>query len=130
MNASEKKMDNNRQEQIEALDVLKGFNEKLLKNMKIIVKELSGARLEDTDKFLNAIIDAMNWEIQVVNGTMSLLNQGENRIDKTEFNNVIIELNSAIESKCDEEMAQKFEAAIPMFEKLQKATIIVLNMEK
>ena len=70
MNASEKKMDNNRQEQIEALDVLKGFNEKLLKNMKIIVKELSGARLEDTDKFLNAIIDAMNWEIQVVNGTM------------------------------------------------------------
>lgn len=43
--------------------------------MHIIVKELSGNRLEDTDKFLKAIVDAMNWEIAVMNGTMTLLNE-------------------------------------------------------
>lgn len=44
-------MEDNRKEQIEALEVLLEFNERLVKNMKIIVKELSGKRLDDTDKF-------------------------------------------------------------------------------
>ena len=38
-------MEDNRKEQIEALEVLLEFNERLVKNMKIIVKELSGKRL-------------------------------------------------------------------------------------
>ena len=35
-------MEDNRKEQIEALEVLLEFNERLVKNMHIIVKELSG----------------------------------------------------------------------------------------
>lgn len=53
-------MENTKKEQQEALETLVEFNERLLKNMKIIVKELSGKRLDDTDKFLKAIVDAMN----------------------------------------------------------------------
>ena len=53
-------MEDNRKEQIEALEVLLEFNERLVKNMKIIVKELSGKRLDDTDKFLKSIVDAIN----------------------------------------------------------------------
>ena len=45
-------MQSTREEQKEALETLVEFNERLLKNMKIIVKELSGARLDDTDIFL------------------------------------------------------------------------------
>lgn len=41
----------NRAEQKEALETLLEFNERLLKNMRIISKELSGARLDDTDIF-------------------------------------------------------------------------------
>lgn len=44
-------MEDNRKEQLEALEVLGEFNERLVKNMKIIAKELSGSRLDDTDKF-------------------------------------------------------------------------------
>ena len=40
-------MQSTREEQKEALETLVEFNERLLKNMKIIVKELSGARLDD-----------------------------------------------------------------------------------
>ena len=63
-------MEDNRAEQKEALETLMEFNTRLVKNMEIITKELSGARLEDTDAFLEDIIKAMNWEIQVMNGTM------------------------------------------------------------
>ena len=38
--------------------------------MRIISKELSGARLDDTDIFLEGILKAINWEIQVLNGTV------------------------------------------------------------
>lgn len=52
-------MEDNRAEQIEALQVLEEFNGRLVKmNMEIIVKELSGERLDDTDQFLKGIIDA------------------------------------------------------------------------
>lgn len=120
-------MENNRQEQIEALEVLLEFNERLVKNMKIIVKELSGARLDDTDKFLKSIIDAINWEIQVVNGTMEVLNDGQERINKEEFNKVISTLSAAIEQKNDAEMAQAFEKVIPAFEQLGKSAAEVVK---
>lgn len=48
-------MEDNRAEQIEALQVLEEFNGRLVKNMEIIVKELSGERLDDTDQFLKGI---------------------------------------------------------------------------
>lgn len=75
-------MSENREEQKEALEVLLEFNDRLVRNMKIIVKELTDERMEDTDKFLDGIVQALNWEIQVVNGTMDLLNEGRIRIDK------------------------------------------------
>ena len=59
-------MEENRLEQKEALQTLVEFNERLVKNMNIIVKELSGQRLDDTDKFLKGILDAVNWEVQVM----------------------------------------------------------------
>ena len=54
-------MEDNKKEKIEALQVLTEFNERLVKNMKIIVKELSGERLDDTDNFLSAIVNAIAY---------------------------------------------------------------------
>ena len=75
-------MEDSREEQIEALKTLYEFNQRLLKNMRIVIKELSGERLDDTDNFVKGIIDAMNWDIEVMNGTMSVLNENEVRIEK------------------------------------------------
>lgn len=111
-------MEDNRQEQLEALEVLTEFNERLVKNMTILVKELSGARLDDTDKFLKAIVDGINWEIQVVNGTMDVLNEGTSRVDKESFNQSIVSLSKAVESKDDAKMAVEFEKVIPVFRQL------------
>ena len=79
-------MEDNRREQLEALEVLVEFNERLIKNVNILIKELSGARLEDTDQFVKGIVDAMNWEIAVFNGTKEVLGEGTIAIDKEEFN--------------------------------------------
>ena len=92
------------------MEVLIEFNDRVLKNMNIIVKELSGERLEDTNQFLKGIVDALNWEIEVVNGTMGLLNEGKERIQKDAFN-----------ANEDTAMAEAISALIPMFENLGAA---------
>ena len=119
-------MEDNRQEQVEALEVMAEFNGRLVKNLPILVKELSGNRLEDTEKFLKSIIDAINWEIQVVNGTMDVLNDGRARVDKEAFNEKIIAVGNAVASKDDEQMAEAFENVIPVFEQLGTAVQEVL----
>lgn len=111
-------MEDNRKEQLEALEVLGEFNERLVKNMKIIAKELSGSRLDDTDKFLKSIIDAINWEIQVVNGTLDVLNEGKERLNKEDFNAAVISLSNAINGNSDTEMAEEFRKITPVFEQL------------
>ena len=111
-------MEDNRKEQLEALEVLGEFNERLVKNMNIIAKELSGSRLDDTDKFLKSIIDAINWEIQVVNGTLDVLNEGKERLNKEDFNAAVISLSNAINDNSDTEMAEEFRKITPVFEQL------------
>lgn len=120
-------MEDNRKEQIEALEVLLEFNDRLVRNMNIIVKELTGKRLDDTDKFLKSIIDAVNWEIQVVNGTMEILNEGKERVNKESFNNTISALSEAIEENNDAKMAEEFKKVIPVFEELGKSAREVIG---
>lgn len=108
-------------EQKEALETLTEFNQRLLKNMNIIIKELSGERMDDTDEFLKAIIDAMNWEIGVMNGTMSLLNNEKIRINKETFNEKAIKLATAVQNKKDNEIADAIKLLIPEFENLGNA---------
>ena len=120
-------MEDNRQEQVEALEVLQEFNERLVKNIGILIKELSGSRLDDTDKFIKGITDAMNWEIQVMNGTMELLNEGKQRIDKEAFNQSILAVGAAINAKDDTKMASAFTDVLPYFIGLGNAVDEVLK---
>lgn len=113
-------MEQNRMEQKEALETMIEFNTRLVKNMKIITKELSGERLEDTDIFLEDIIKAINWEIQVVNGTRELLDEVNPAFDKGEFNAKIVALNDAVGLQEDEKLATAFKEAVPVFEGLGK----------
>lgn len=119
-------MENSRQEQREALEIMLEFNERLVKNLGILKKELSGQRLEDTDEFINGIVNAINWEVQVMNGTMDLLNEGTERINKAECNDNLSEFGNAITTKDDTRMAESVGKLIPLFENLGKAAREVL----
>jgi hypothetical protein len=114
-------MGDNRAEQKEALEILVGFNERLVVNMDILAEELSGHRLADTDKLLKSVVDATNWEIQVINGTMELLNDGKQRIDKESFNGKVVHLSEALKERNDGKTAEAIRELIPEFKNLQTA---------
>lgn len=111
-------MSNERKEKIEALETLYEFNGRIKQNIPIIIKELTAERLEDTDVFLNDILKAINWEIQVVNCTLDVINDEKERIDKDAFNQKIIALNDAVVAKDDKKIAEAFGKLLPVVEEL------------
>ena len=113
-------MEEMRIEKMEALQVLADFNGRLLQNLPILVKELLGEKLEDTDKFQKSIIDAINWEVEVVNCTLDILNADEENINKESFNSGIMELSEALKLGDDNRIADAFQNLIPIFENLGK----------
>ena len=90
-------MENEFREEIEALEALKSYNVKMVKALKEIIPELKGQKKEDTDESFQHILKGLNWEIQVLNGTMNYLNRNEIIIDKEKLNRSISELNSAVQ---------------------------------
>lgn len=111
----------NKMEQLEALNILVGFNDRLLKNLPTIIGELSGNRQADTDAYLQNILDSINWEIAVTSNSLDLLNEGQVRIDKEVFNQRVMALSEALVSKNDSATAAALQALIPCFEQLGNA---------
>lgn len=114
-------MEDKRTEQMEALQTLAEYNQKVLKNIPILVRELRGERLEDTDKFLTAIVNAVNWEVEVLNGTLEVLNEKEEKVSKEKVNQKILALSDALKGKEDKAQADAFEQLIPELETIEKA---------
>ncbi len=123
-------MEDLRAQQIEALEVLEDYNKRLMKSMQNIVPELEGDRKEDTDKFLDEIIKGINWEIGILNGTMTLLNEKKERIRKEDMNSSILKLSKALEGKKDSEIAASLKETLPVFEEFGKAAREVLEEVK
>ncbi|MCI8873746.1 MAG: molecular chaperone [Lachnospiraceae bacterium] len=123
-------MEDMRAQQIEALEVLEDYNKRLIKSMKNIIPELEGDRKEDTDKFLDEIVKGINWEIGILNGTMTLLNETRERIRKEDINSSILKLSKALEGKKDSEIAASMKETLPVFENFGKAAEEVLGEVK
>lgn len=116
-------MEDIRQQQIEALEVLESYNERMVKAVREIIVELKGQQQPDTEDFLNQIIEGINWEIQVVNGTLDYINEDEQLLDKEGFNQAILNHNDAIASGDDEKMAESLEVnVLPYLVKIQEIT--------
>lgn len=114
-------METNRMEQLEALETLAQFNDRLLKNLPTLISELSEGRRPDTDTYLKSIIDAINWEITVMNATSALLAEAGTSVNKEAFNQSILALGSALSSETDSEIAAALRGLIPHFEALGTA---------
>lgn len=108
-------MENQFKEEIEALETLKGYNVKVVKALKEIIPELKGEKKEDTEEYLKHILNGINWEIQVINGTMSYINRDGEVISKDKVNQIIVDLNDAIQKKQDMEIAGIMESQMLPF---------------
>ena len=78
-------------------------------------------------QYNKGIVDAINWEIQVVNSTMQVLNDGKVRVDKESFNADIVALSKAISAKDDAKMAEEFQRVIPVFKQLGESVNEVIK---
>ncbi len=123
-------MEDIRAQQIEALEVFKNYNSRLVKSMDNIIPELEGDRKDDTDKFLDEIVKGINWEIGILNGTMDFINEKEERIKKEEINASILKLSKALEGKKDSEIAASLKETLPVFENFGKVAAEVLKDAK
>ena len=103
-------MESNRQEQLEAVKVLAGFQEKFIANTEILVKELTTEKKDDTDKLLKSVTDSLNWEIGVLGGTLSLINEKEEKLNKDDINAAVMKLSEALRGKDDKEIAEALES--------------------
>lgn len=108
-----------RENQIEALGSLTEYSPKLLESMRTSVKELQGEKLEDTYEYLRMVLDGVNWELQVLNGCLSLINEKETVIEKESVNPFIERLSSAFMEKEDDTIVEILVGEmIPFIEKL------------
>ncbi len=115
-------MSDNRNEQIEALQALLEYNPRLIHGMQAVTVELEGNRKPDTDEFLKAVINGMNWEIQIVNGTKEVIDEQDVAIDRQTMNESFKEFSDAYARKDDYAMAVLFfQKLIPFFETFEKA---------
>lgn len=108
-------MENEFKEEIEALETLKEYNVKVIKALNEIIPELKGEKKEDTDEYLQHIFKGINWEIQVLNGTMKYLNRKEELISKEKVNNTIVKLNDAMNAEDTREVAEVVEMELLPF---------------
>lgn len=75
-----------------------------------------------------SIIKGMNWEIQVLNGTMDYLNETGQLIDKQAANALFVNFSKIYQEKDDEKLAEVFEKdMIPFFEKLEEVAKVKMN---
>ncbi|MDE7224056.1 MAG: molecular chaperone [Acetatifactor sp.] len=114
-------METNIMEQMEALQTLAQFNDRLLKNLPTVIDELVSNRKPDTDVYLKNIIDVIGWEISVINATSSLLGRAKTHMDKENFNRSVLALNEALSSGTDSGIAASLQELLPHFETLKAA---------
>ncbi len=75
-------MEEREQLQREVLKELIAYSDNLIPALQILIGELRTEGQEDTNTFLNDVINGINWEIEVFNQCMSLINEKGSYIDK------------------------------------------------
>ena len=107
-----------REEKIEAMKAVVDYNPRLLRGLSNVAQELKDDRKEDTDEYLKAVIDGVNWEIQILNRTMDLVNENDEQVNEAQSNEIFKSFSAAYQSKDDSKIAASIEQdLIPFFER-------------
>ncbi len=109
-----------RAQQAEALETAVPYCGKIIKAIRIVIEELSGNRQEDTDEYMNSIMEGLNWIFEVYNGTAGWINESGEVIDQAAVNGFVKMLNKANEDQDDQARAEAFGHILEFVEQFQK----------
>lgn len=111
------------QQELEALQVLNQFLDKLIPNMENLCRELRGASKPDTQAFKKQCLDAFNWTIEIYNRVPHVFELCGEKLDKEETNQVILSLGEAVKTGDDAATAERIEnGALIILHRLKKMT--------
>lgn len=101
-----------RQQQMELLESVVEYVPKVTGELKKLIAEFYGVKQDDSDEYLNFVLENSNWVIDALNVTIGLLNENGTVIDKKEANDMILRLNDALVSKVDVKIADVLEKGL------------------
>lgn len=115
-------------QQMEALEELYQYNQKLIPAVESMIAELREGRREDTKELLSIIINGINWTIQVLNHTMDIINDNGESLDKERMNASIQELGSGLQAQDDLKIADNLEKGIiPLLQTIEAKVSVKIN---
>ncbi len=121
-------MDDTKKLQYEALGDAADYALRLVPAIREILPELRGEAKEDTEDFKNQIFEGINYIVQVVNGTISLINEKEVILNRDGIEEKMQQLIKAVENKSDAEVATALEEGIlPFIEIFYQIAVIMLK---
>jgi hypothetical protein len=95
-----------RRKRMELMQSVIEYTPKAVKELKTLALEFSDGKQEDSDEYLNFVLENANWVIQALNETLDVINEQEEVIQKDKANQVILDLNEALVSEEDTKIAE------------------------
>ncbi len=92
-------MDDVKQQQKEALITAYEYMERLFAAIPKVCGELRSGMLPDTQEYLNAILNGVNFVTEVFNRTMDYVNDGQELVNKEELNEYVIKFMEEYKKK-------------------------------
>lgn len=114
--------------QREVLKELIAYSDNLIPALQTIIEELRGNQKEDTNEFLNEVINGINWEIEVYNQCASLINEKSSYIDKKVMIAAVKSLGESLSGGENLQIADCLEQEfLPFLNKLALASKMVIE---
>lgn len=114
--------------QREVLKELISYSANLIPALQSIIEELRGNEREDTNDFLNEVINGINWEIEVYNQCAPLINEKSSYIDKKVMIAAVKSLGEALSGSNNLQIADCLEHEfLPFLNKLALASKMVID---
>ncbi len=122
-------MDDLKKQQYEALQDGAEYSLKLVPAIREIIPELRGEAKDDTEDFKNQIFEGINYIVEIVNGTISLINEKEVILNRDGIEEKMQQLIKAVDSDDNNEVATALEEGILPFIEIfyHVATIMLKN---
>lgn len=97
-----------RQEKIEAIVGICQYDRKLIDALEDLADDLESGKETLPSELLGTVMQGINWTVGVLNQTMDVFNEGEEKLEKQMINDALVAFNEAY--SCDD--AGKIAAAI------------------
>lgn len=94
-----------RQEKIDAIVGICQYDRKLIDALEDLADDLESRKETLPSELLGTIMQGINWTVEVLNQTMDVFNEGEEKLEKQMINDALVAFNEAFTSNDADKIA-------------------------